>query len=169
MQRELFILRHAKSDWSDAAQSDFDRPLNRRGEKDARTMGEWMREHYLYPAIILASPALRARQTVVGIGRALEIPDEKIRFDERLYLAPLQTLLKILAGVPIEYNSVMLVGHNPGLDELVSYISADNVPLSDSGKLMTTAALAHFKLPAAWDELRESAQLVNMIRPREIA
>jgi len=168
MQRELFILRHAKSDWAEAGQSDFERPLAHRGKKDARKLGEWMREHYLYPGLVLSSPAQRARQTLAAIGKALDIPADKIRFDERLYLASLHMLLKILEAVPTEYSSVMLVGHNPGLDELVNYISAGTVPLSDSGKLMTTACLAHFRLPAEWAGLKGKAQLVQIVRPREI-
>lgn len=168
MQRELFILRHAKSDWTEAGQKDLDRPLARRGEKDARKMGEWMREHYLYPGLVLSSPALRARQTITAISEILEIPSDKLHFDQRLYLASLQVLLKILNEVPTDCDSVMLVGHNPGLDELVSYLSATTVPLSDSGKLMTTACLAHFKLPADGAELQGKAQLVSIVRPREI-
>lgn len=168
MSRELFILRHAKSDWASGATQDSERPLNKRGRKDAPRIGSWMREHYLYPGCILCSSAVRARETLEAVASELELQPERIRFLKELYLANLDTLLKVLREVPVEQNSVMLIGHNPGLDQLVSYLSRTPVPLTESGKQMTTACLAHFKLPDDWHDLAGRGDLVQIIRPADL-
>ena len=168
MSRELFILRHAKSDVDSGAKADSERPLNKRGRKDAPRIGEWMREHYLYPGFVLCSTAVRARETLAAVAEELELQAERIQFIDTLYLANLSTLLKILRDVPAEHDSVMLVGHNPGLDELVSYLSKTTIPLTESGKLMTTACLAEFKLPNDWTELEGKGELVNLVRPTDL-
>lgn len=168
MSRELFILRHAKSDWDSDAKQDSERPLNKRGRKDAPRMGAWMREHYLYPGLVLCSTAVRARETLEAVAQELELSPERMQFLDELYLANLGTLLKILRDIPAERNSVMLVGHNPGLDELTSYLSKAPIPLTESGKLMTTACLAHFKLPDDWQELESRGELVHIVRPADL-
>lgn len=168
MSRELYILRHAKSDWDSGAKLDSERPLNKRGRKDAPRIGVWMREHYLYPGLVLCSTAVRARETLEAVVQELELQTERIQFIEDLYLANLGTLLKILRDIPVEHNSVMLVGHNPGLDDLVSFLSKTPIPLTESGKLMSTASLAHFKLPDDWKELEGRGELVNIVRPTDL-
>lgn len=168
MSRELFILRHAKSDWASGYTQDIERPLNKRGRKDAPRLGAWMREHYLYPGSVICSPAVRARETLEAIAEELELQSERTRFLQELYLANLDTLLKILRDIPVEENSVMLVGHNPGLDQLVAYLSKTPVPLTESGKLMTTTCLAHFKLPDDWHDLKGRGELVQIVRPADL-
>lgn len=168
MSRELFVLRHAKSDWESGAKSDSERPLNKRGRKEAPRIGAWMREHYLYPGLVLCSPAVRARETLDAVAAELQLPAERMRVVDELYLASLGALLKILRDVPAEHDSIMLVGHNPGLDDLVTYLGAHQIPLTESGKLMTTACLAHFKLPDDWTELEGKGELVEIIRPAEL-
>ena len=168
MSRELFILRHAKSDWDSNAKADSERPLNKRGRHDAPRIGRWMREHYQYPGWVLCSTATRARETLHAIARELELQSERIHFSPELYLANLSALLKILRDIPADRNSVMLVGHNPGLDELVSFLSKTPIPLTESGKLMTTACLAVFKLPDDWNDLEGKGELVNIIRPSDL-
>lgn len=168
MSRELFILRHAKSDWGSGTTEDRARPLNKRGRKDAPKIGAWMRTHYLYPGWVLCSPATRARETLEAVARELEIQAECIRFLDELYLADVGTLLQILRDIHDEHDSVMLVGHNPGLDHLVTFLSKTATPLTDSGKLMTTACLAHFKLPDDWSELKGKGELVRIVRPSEL-
>jgi phosphohistidine phosphatase len=168
MSRELFILRHAKSDWHSGASQDSQRPLNKRGRKDAPRIANWMREHYLYPGWVFCSTAERARETLGAVVQGLELQAERIQYLDDLYLADLGTLLKILRDIPYEHDSVMLVGHNPGLDELVRYLSKTTVPLTDSGKLMTTACLAHFKLPDDWGDLKDKGELVQIVRPADL-
>ncbi len=168
MSRELFVMRHAKSDWSSGARQDSERPLNKRGGKDAPRMGAWMREHYLYPGVVYCSTAVRARETLDAVAEELALPSERIHYLKELYLANLETLLEVLRGIPDGDNSVMIVGHNPGLDLLVTYLSQSPIMLTESGKLMTTACLAHFKLPDNWQDLKGKGELVQIIRPAEL-
>jgi len=169
MSRELLILRHAKSDWASGAMSDFDRPLAERGRKDAPRLGKWMRDQGLNPAYVVSSPAVRATETAKAVVRSLEFQAKDIAFDERIYLAHLRTLLEVLASCPPDADPVMLVGHNPGLDELVEYLCEGELPLSDSGKLMTTCALARIELPDDWRKLPPGAgELLSLTRAREL-
>lgn len=169
MKRELLILRHAKSDRDGNAGSDFERPLARRGRKDAPRIGHWIREHDLLPALVLSSPAVRARETVQAVAAALDLPAGNIQYDERLYLADCETLLEVLSGVPARTGRVLLVGHNPGLDELVECLAEDPPERNSSGKLMTTAALAWLATDDPWRKLAPgSSRLLQLVRPREM-
>ena len=168
MSRELFILRHAKSDWDSGASKDSERPLNKRGSKEAPKIGAWMHEQGLMPAQVYCSTAVRARETLQAVAKELRLPSTHIHFMDALYLADLRTLLKTLAEIPPQHTSAMLVGHNPGLDELVSYLSHKAVPFTASGKLMTTACLAHFRLPDDWHELARMGELLRIIRPADL-
>lgn len=165
----LYLMRHAKSDWHSAAQADFDRPLNQRGAKDAVRMGQWLAVQGLRPEVLLASPAQRARQTVLAVAETLGNKDSEVVFKQDLYLADRATLLNILRTIPDTTDSVLLVAHNPGLDELVQWLASEPPPLSESGKLMTTAAIAVFELPAGWAKLqRGGTRLQQLQRPREL-
>jgi phosphohistidine phosphatase len=168
MSRELYILRHAKSDWGQNAGLDISRPLNRRGRKDAPLLGAWMREHYLYPGRVYCSTAVRARETLELISQELELKPDSIEYRNDLYLASSSTLLSLLREIPTDYDSVMLVGHNPGLQDLFGIICNTPLPRSQSGKLLTTACLVQLKLPDDWHELAGRAELVRVIRPAEI-
>ena len=165
----LYLMRHAKSDWHSAAQADFDRPLNQRGASDATRMGQWLATQGLRPEVLLASPAQRARQTVLAVAEALGVEEHEVVFNQDLYLADRTTLLNILRAVPGLTESVLLVAHNPGLDNLVEWLASEPPPFSDSGKLMTTAAIAAFELPAGWARLqRGGVTLQQLLRPREL-
>jgi len=162
-------MRHAKSDWHSAARSDFDRPLNQRGARDAVRMGKWLEAQGLRPQLLLASPAQRARQTVLAVADELDLKESDVVFNKGLYLADRATLLNILHTIPDTMDSVLLVAHNPGLDELVGWLATEPPPLSESGKLMTTAAIAVFELPAGWVKLqRGGLSLQQLQRPREL-
>lgn len=165
----LYLMRHAKSDWHSAAQADFERPLNSRGRKDALRMGQWLVAQGLRTELLLASPAQRARQTVLAVADTSGIKESDVVFDKDLYLADRATLLNILRTVPAATESFLLVAHNPGLDELVAWLASEPPPLSDSGKLMTTAAIAMFELSESWANLkRGGATLLQLLRPREL-
>jgi phosphohistidine phosphatase len=168
-QHELFILRHAKSDWDSVAKSDFERPLAKRGEKDAPAMGKWMAKQHFNIDYIISSPAKRAKQTVHAVANELGIPKKDIHFNDKVYLASVETLLRLLGECPKNTKKVMIVGHNPGLDDLLQYLVNDP-PLTDSGKLITTACLAQIALPKDWEHLqRHCGNLVSLTRPRDIA
>ena len=166
----LYLMRHAKSDWHSAATSDFDRPLNQRGASDAARMGRWLQQEKISPSLILSSPAQRAKQTALAVVDELEMNPEQIQFNKDLYLADRATLLNILQAVPDTADSVLLVAHNPGLDDLVEWLASEPPPLSVSGKLMTTAAIAMFAVPEPWAKLkRNTASLRQLLRPKELA
>ena len=166
----LYLMRHAKSDWHSAAQSDFDRPLNKRGSKDAARMGEWLQQQNITPRLFVSSPAQRTRQTVLAVTAKLGVNSDEIVFNRDLYLANRATLLKVLHSIPDTTDSVLLVAHNPGMDDLVEWLSPEPPPLSGSGKLMTTAALAmgSSSLSAASSRItsRTAADASNTIRIR---
>jgi len=165
----LYLMRHAKSDWHSAAQADFDRPLNQRGARDAVRMGQWLHAQGIKPEVLLASPAQRARQTVLAVADTLDVKDDEVTFDKELYLADRAALLNILHTIPDSTDSVLLVAHNPGLDELVEWLASQPPPLSGSGKLMTTGAIAMFELPAGWGRLKRGGlSLQQLQRPREL-
>jgi len=167
MSRELYILRHSKSDW-DSHSSDHQRPLNKRGNENAQQLAAWMQAQYLYPGRIYCSTALRARETLAPVISTLEIPANRITYSDQLYLAELTTLLAFLCAIDSNEGSVMLVGHNPGLDELVTFLAKEPVPRTANGKLMTTSCLARFKLPDNWCQLQQSAELISITRPDDI-
>ena len=131
-------------------------------------MGQWLSDQGLKPERLLASPAQRARQTALAVAEKLGIKDTDVGFNKDLYLADRTTLLKILHAVPDTIDSVLLVAHNPGLDNLVEWLASEPPPFSESGKLMTTAATAVFDVPA-WAKLRQHRVTLQVLqRPREL-
>ena len=166
--RELYLMRHAKSDWDSTAKSDFERPLADRGKNDAPSMGKWMRQQKLVPDYIVSSPAKRAKQTVRAVASELGVAKDDIHFDESIYMASVKTLLQVLAKQPKKAKRVMMVGHNPGFDDLLEYL-VEKPPLTDSGKLMTTACLARITLPNDWSQLtRHCGTLIDITRPKDL-
>jgi phosphohistidine phosphatase len=131
MKKRLTLLRHAKSSWADSSLDDHDRPLNKRGERDAPLMGRRLREKQRRPSLILTSPAKRARQTARRIAREIGYPLEFMQTERELYLASPETILGIIAAQDNAFNDIVVCGHNPGITELANRLSAvsiDNVP-----------------------------------------
>src|SRR5258705_13969781 len=112
--KTLFILRHAKSSWKDKDQRDFDRPLNERGKKAAETIGRYIRKEGISPELILSSTAVRARQTTDIVVRTTKLQSE-LRYDERIYEASPSRLVEVISQIDEKLNSVLIVGHNPGM------------------------------------------------------
>ena len=168
--RELYILRHAKSDWDSTAESDFERPLAKRGEKDAPAVGKWMHKQKLKADYIISSPARRAKQTIHAVSKELGVSKQDIHFNEKIYMAGVETLLQILAECPKNTKKILLVGHNPGLDDLLQYLVAkQQLPFTQSGKLLTTATLARVGLTDDWSHLqRHCGDLISLTRPGDI-
>jgi len=166
MPRHLLLLRHAKSAWDTDAPDDFERPLAKRGMKDALRMGQWMHGEGVAPDYVLSSPAVRARETSYRVGKELGISKKDIHFDRRLYAADVKTLLEVLADCPKGRKNVMLVGHNPGMAELLAYLWGDKTVTPEDGNLMPTATLARLKLPDDWSWLENGCgQAVSITRP----
>ncbi len=160
--KTLYILRHAKSSWDDAALSDFERPLNERGLKAAPLVGGVMKKKQFQPELILSSPARRAEQTAALIKQSAGIGGA-IQFDERIYEASPARLLEVISEQDEKIASVMLVGHNPGLEGLLKFLTGELQP-------MPTAALAIVDLEIdKWSGINSSkGNLRMLIRPKEI-
>ena len=129
--KTLTILRHAKSSWSNAALPDEERPLNPRGERDAPVMAARINDAGIRPSLIMSSPAVRAWATAKIVAKAISYPIEFLHREDELYLASLERLLDLFARQDNAFNSVMVVGHNPGLTEFANYLLpdvTDNIP-----------------------------------------
>lgn len=167
--RQLLVMRHAKAAGQHADSRDFDRPLMPRGRKDALKAGQFMRARGWLPERVLCSPAVRTRETLAIVLEVLEagrVDDERLVYDERLYNAPVETLLELIRESPPRLERVLLVGHNPALDHLVDRLSADPAPRNEAGKLMTTGTLALLETDQTWADLGVGgARLAELVRP----
>jgi phosphohistidine phosphatase len=132
--KTLLLLRHAKSSWSDPDLADFDRPLNKRGERAAPFMGQFMRARGYVPEIIVSSPAKRAKRTSELAAEAGAFGDI-IRFDERIYESSPQTLLEVISALDDSMSIALVVGHNPGMEGALTLLTGEV-------DRMPTAALA---------------------------
>src|SRR4051812_3134502 len=120
--KTLLLLRHAKSSWKNPEARDFDRPLNKRGLKAAPLVGKFIKERKLKPDLIISSPAVRARMTAALVVESGELEGE-LRYDERIYEADIEALLKVVSQVDEAAETVLVVGHNPGLQELLRFLT----------------------------------------------
>ena len=143
--KTLLILRHAKSSWKDAGLLDHDRPLNKRGKRDAPRVGRLILQQGLVPDLIISSTAKRARSTAKRVAKACGYGGE-IRSTPQLYHAPAGIYIEVLNYLSDDYSRVMVIGHNPGMEELVARLARSCT--------MPTAALANVSLPIdKWSEL----------------
>ena len=162
------MLRHGKSDWKTGVR-DFDRPLAPRGRKATKRIGHLLAERGLLPDLVVSSPALRARQTAERVCRFAGVEASRIEWEPSIYEAERDTLLEILSLVPGHTARVMMVGHNPGFDELVRYLGAGTLGEWDALNLMPTAALAHLAMPDSWSDLgRGAGRCLGIVRPRDL-
>jgi len=168
----LGLFRHAKSDWHDATARDFDRPLNDRGRKGAAIMGRHIDSHGIKWQRVISSPAVRAAQTIEQAAEAAgkTIP---IEWDRRIYLASSVTLADLLREIAEPTSRVLLIGHNPGLEDLIFDLVPDDgsSPLREQvEEKFPTATYAVLELDIAkWAELDDGcARLVHMMRPRDL-
>jgi phosphohistidine phosphatase len=123
--RQLILMRHAKSSWKDSELGDFDRPLSARGERDAPLMGARLDARGVRPALLIASSAKRARRTAKLVASELDYPIERLRLEESLYLAAPEAIVDVVAAQSDSHASLLLVGHNPGLTDLVNRLLPD--------------------------------------------
>ncbi len=161
--KRLFLLRHAKSSWKDAALADHDRPLAGRGKRAAKAIGQHMREHGIAPDLVLCSTAGRARQTLERVS-----PGGRVKVERALYGAGADELLARLRKVPETVDSVLVIGHNPGLHELALALARDPPP--ELAAKFPTGALVTLELPdERWRALRlGDAKLTGFVRPRDL-
>lgn len=161
--KTLLLLRHAKSSWKHDDIPDHDRPLKKRGKRDAPRMGRLLLEEELVPQLIISSTAKRARRTARYVADACGYGGEVI-LERGLYQAGPMGHIRILQEIEDTYQRVMLVGHNPGLEVLLEVLTGQS-------EWLPTAALAHVQLPIAqWADVREyvGGELVSLWTPKEL-
>lgn len=132
--KKLLLLRHGKAEIGDYQTDDFDRCLNDRGKKNAFDMGVYIAQHIHQIDLVLSSDASRTTQTAILLSENINYPKEKIVFDSNLYLASLRRLLKTIYALSNDCNTCLLVGHNPGISDLVNFLGVrlDNLPTASS-------------------------------------
>lgn len=131
--KTLTLVRHAKSSWKDTSLTDRDRPLNKRGKRDAPEMGRRIAAAGIRPSLIVSSPAVRAWTTAKVIANAIGYPREFLQRDNTLYLASVNGILDVIASQDVGFNNLMLVGHNPGFTDFANYLVpglTNNLPTS---------------------------------------
>jgi phosphohistidine phosphatase len=161
--KTLLLMRHAKSSWKDTSVPDHQRPLNKRGKRDAPWMGKLLRDESIVLDAILCSTAIRAVETVKGLLREYTFEGE-IQYFEDLYQAGPETIIEILKQLPETVDAVIVIAHNPGLDEFLEIVC-------DECGHMPTACIAHIQYPIErWIDLRESTrgEIVHFWKPWEL-
>ncbi|MEN6409266.1 MAG: histidine phosphatase family protein [Anaerolineaceae bacterium] len=161
--KTLLLMRHAKSSWKDPDLADRDRPLTKRGKRDALRMGEMLKEMELIPQRILCSSAARAKLTGENILEGLHISVPMDLLDD-LYMAETPTYFEKLGSLPETLDKVMVIGHNPGLEALM-------LTITHQVEALPTCAVAYVILPIEhWEELSDevSGDLIHLWRPKEL-
>jgi phosphohistidine phosphatase len=158
--KSVLILRHAKSSWKDQALTDHDRPLNKRGKRDAPRIGKLLKNKHLVPEAIISSTARRAHATAEAVAKASDYEGE-VTLNRSLYAAGPKAYLDVLHDFSEDYARVLIVGHNPGLEELLEMLTGEI-------HIMPTCSLAHVKLHvASWLDIdyHTKGKLVDMWQP----
>src|SRR6185295_2068380 len=160
--RVLYLLRHAKSSWGDPTLRDFDRPLKKRGRVAAERIGERLALENLSNPLVICSPAVRTRETSEIVLESAHLPVEP-RFDERIYEASLRELVQVVTEIPDDTVVAMMIGHNPGFEELLSFLTGEH-------RRMPTCALAKIGFgEVSWKDVRAGeGSLEWFIAPKEL-
>lgn len=160
--KTLYLLRHAKSSWNDSSLRDFDRPLNDRGKSDALLIGNHLASENLSDPLLICSPALRTRETAELVLSNANLHVEP-RFDDRIYEASLRDLLQVVSEIDDEKRVAMLIGHNPGMEELLAFLTGETRP-------MPTCALAKIVFDVSWKDLKANdGTLESFVTPKELS
>jgi len=161
--KTLILMRHAKSSWKDSKVDDHERPLSKRGEKDAPAMAGLILEKELIPQKILCSTSKRTRQTVDIIAKVCSYHGDVV-YLKTLYMAEAEVIVEVLNNLPDSMERVLVMGHNPGLETLLQGLTRQVVPFP-------TASVAHLVLPVkSWSDLKidTEAELAECWRPRDV-
>ena len=166
--KTVYLLRHAKSSWEDPSLDDADRPLAPRGREAATRIAAHMRERGIAPQLVICSPALRARQTLEGLGDA--IGDARVEIEPTIYDAHESDLLEALRKVEPEVESTMMIGHNPSMERLALLLAAEGTLLDELRRKYPTGALATLTFDVAdWGEVKAGdGELTEFVKPRDL-
>ena len=160
--KDLYLFRHAKSSWDDPTLTDFERPLNKRGLKAAPIMGQALRKRKVSPDLIICSPARRAKETLEMVEKEIgwSVP---VELRSEIYEAIPRRLFAVLRGVDDAVSCLLVIGHNPGLEEILTELTGER-------ERFPTAALAHIRLAVeAWKDVEPSTgKLEFVLRPKEL-
>lgn len=129
--KRLFLIRHAKSSWDEEGLADFERPLNKRGKRDAPFMASLLKKEKIKPDLIISSPAVRALSTAEKFAEEFEYPPDKIILEKSIYLSGLKELESIVQSIPDKHSTVFIFGHNPALTNYANHLGSkiiDNIP-----------------------------------------
>ena len=161
-------MRHAKSSWENAALADHERPLAPRGRRDAEVVAEHLRVHLAaVPELVLCSPAVRTRQTLGLVAPGLG--DSRVEFDEAIYDASAAALMERLRTVPDDVESILVVGHNPGLQDLTLELASTGVGLPQLAAKFPTCAVATLAMAGPWSTLEDGdAELTAYVTPKQL-
>jgi len=167
--RELALLRHAKSSWDDPSLADVDRPLGGRGRRAGRAMAAYLAEHPLRPALILCSPAVRARETLALVTPSLG--EAVIRYPEELYTFDGERVIRTLRGLEAGPRAVLVVGHEPAMHEVATMLAVEGRDLAALRTKFPTGALAVLELSVdAWADVHTGCgRLAAFVRPRDLS
>jgi phosphohistidine phosphatase len=166
----LYLLRHAKSSWEDSGLDDHDRPLAPRGERAGAAMERHLRATGVRPDLVICSTAVRARQTLALVAAGLgERSGPEVVFDRRIYGASATGLLDRLREVDEAVRSVLLVGHQPGIQDLALALIGAGEGLDRISGKFPTAALATIAVPPPWSRLeRGTGRVLDVVKPKQL-
>jgi phosphohistidine phosphatase len=167
--KRLYLLRHAKSSWDDPTLADHDRPLAPRGRRAAKVMAKHLRRKGIAPELVLCSPSRRTRQTLTRIAPSMG-KSADVQIEPGLYAGSAPVLIEVLHEVPDEVESVMLIGHNPGIQDLALSLARAGPKSARVRSKFPTAALATLEHNGSWRELAPGrAELVSFVKPKELS
>lgn len=161
--KTLLLARHAKSDWNSPTANDFDRPLNQRGQQDAPLMASYLKQCGYSVGQIISSDALRALQTAEHYRQCLKPSHDLISYHD-LYLASLQAIVTLVQHIAPGENTVMLVGHNPGMSEALNYFSTETV----SDMPTCSVGIIQFDVAQWQDAAQSSGVLLGFEYPKRV-
>ncbi|HYF67564.1 MAG TPA: histidine phosphatase family protein [Ohtaekwangia sp.] len=148
--KTLYVIRHAKSSWDDGGLSDFERPLNDRGKRDALKMAKRLIEKHVHPDLMLSSSAKRAYATAKRIAKVLGFKKDNIKTDERLYHADEETILSVIHEIKSTCSTAFIFGHNPGLTDFVNTLRNDELDIEN----IPTCGIVAFSIPVdTWKDV----------------
>ncbi|HIO91885.1 MAG TPA: histidine phosphatase family protein [Leucothrix mucor] len=167
--KQLYLVRHAKSDWNASYSRDFTRPLSKRGAKDAERIGKKLAELNWLPQKILCSTAERTQQTAEILCQHAAINTNIIVNEADIYEASMNTLINLITSTSESTQSLMLIGHNPSIEMLLLALCHNEISVQANGKVVTTGNIAKVNLSTPWCDLKAgSGELIRLLRPKEI-